>query len=261
MKKVLFPKEHGAWGMFLTSYMLGALIARDFNIPAILLAFAALCTFLLKQPIYIWLKKRSITETANARFWVITHAGIAALFAFPLIVIYHRWWLLPLGLVAFAFAFFSAWLQRRRMVRSVWGESLAIVQLTITAPATFYSLTGEFTSVAWKLWGLLILYYAGSIFYVKLKVMQYSYRPIEWRKKLKLGWPNVTYQVVILLIVSFGVFERFVPPLALVAFIPNSMKAFIGTFLVGESLRLKIIGWTELGFSTLYALLLTIALS
>jgi hypothetical protein len=253
------PKEHGAWGILLTSYVLGIAVVKGFNLPAMLIALAALSSFLLKQPIYLWLRRRFTAEASKARSWIIIYSGIAVLFSLPLVGFYQRWWLLPMGITAFISAFSAAWLQRKRLVRSIWGEFLAVVQLTMTAPATLYSITGEFTPVAWKLWGLLILYYTGSIFYVKLKVTQHTHRPIDWRKKLKLGWQNIAYQVMALLIVIFGVFERFVSPLALVAFVPNSLKALIGTFLVSESLRLKVIGWMEVGFSTLYALLLAIA--
>src|SRR5262249_32288215 len=118
--------------------------------------------------------------------------------------------------IAVAFTFF---LKKNRM-HSVAGELTGICGRTLTAPLTHYAATGRVQPLGFWLWGLCILYFASSVFYVKTIVAGFlSLRSKALGPSLIYRRICGAYHVGLLILLAGLVAVGKVPSLALVAFL------------------------------------------
>lgn len=223
------PREHGAWGILLIPFTTAVGVAGVWNLPVTLLLAGILCFYVARTS---YLKQ-------NYRWTAILLAGSAAC-TLPLLLIWKLWWLAAFGLVAAPLAF-------RKTERSVAMQLLAVIGLTLTAPAAWYVATGK---LDYRLWLLNALYFAGGVFYVKMHIAAAIQRRSS---KLRLGTATLAYYGA-LTVVSVMWW-----PVGL-AFVPATLRAVAGVARLSPVLRIKRLGWTEVVYSLIFAAILMITL-
>jgi hypothetical protein len=221
------PREHGAWGILLVPFATAAGISGTFNLPVSLLLVSVVSFFIARMS---FLKRQWK--------WVVLLLAVSAAAGAPLLFIWHRWWLIAFGVAAAPLAF-------RKTERHLALQLLAMTGLTLTAPATWYVATGNLDAMAWKLWLLNSLYFAGSFFFVKMHLAAAIQRTTNG---VRTG--TIVYHAALLpvLLVVAG-------PMTL-AFIPAIARALIGAWKLTPKLQIKRLAWNEVAYSILFGVLL-----
>ena len=267
------PKEHGSWAMFVVPLIIGfavaaqsaAQLAAYWPWRSILLIAAALGLFLIRFPIDTLIKtrKRPNTDRTWLIRWAIVYGLIAAVCGGWLIVIDQLYWLIPLSMVGAALLVYHWWLVERRKEMSVRGELAGIFGLALGAPLAYYVATGMLNGIALGLWIVNALYFGGTVFYIKLKVRQQPKEPAPDRisERLVKAKACLTYQSIVLTIVILLVARHDVSLLALLAFVPMTLKVVYGAtrWQDRKSLSLPRLGVIEMIHSVLFAVLIIAA--
>ena len=240
LTKPPLPREHGAWGILLIPFATAVGVSGVFDLKVALLLVSVLCFYVARTS---WLK-------GSAKWTTILLAGNVACVV-PLLFVWHLWWLTLFGAVAAPLAF-------RKTERSVAMQLLAVAGLTLTAPVAWYTATGELDTRAGLLWMLNALYFAGGVFYVKMHIAAALRRKafMSLAEKARQGILVLAYYtglVAVLLALTLGGVITF---WVLLAYAPVVLRAFVGVGRLGSTLRIKRLGWTEVAYSLVYAVVL-----
>jgi len=227
------PREHGAWGILLIPFATAVGVSGVFDLKVALLLASILCFFVARTS---YLKD-------NARW---TNLLLATSFAcvVPLLFLWQLWWLAAFGAVATPLAF-------RKTERSITMQLLAVCGLTLTAPAAWYTATLQIDRRAWLLWLLNALYFAGGVFYVKMHVAAAVGRKAfeSLLEKLRFGASVLVYYG------ALAILGVILWPVTL-AYAPVVVRAVAGVCRLSPTLRIKRLGWTEVGYSIAFAVIL-----
>jgi hypothetical protein len=257
--RLKLPKEHGAWAMLYVPLVAGALVAGSFSWRVVLIALAMTFIFIARESILAWWRaRRRGSDGRESLRTMIFYLGLAAASSAPLIFVSHLFWLAPLGLVAIALLAFNAEQGARREDRTVTGEMIAILGLTLTAPATYYVARAEWNAIALGLWALCALYFASSVFYVKLRVYSLNRRKEQARKQARVRCALYhAFLLASLLVLAFtGSLNLF----AIVAFAPVLARTFWQLIKPAAQLNLRRIGVLEIIYSLVFLIFITLGL-
>lgn len=225
------PREHGAWGMLLVPFAVGVAVGGVFDLKVALLLASTICVFLARAS---WIKRQFR--------WTGLLAALAAAAAAPLFWVWRLW-----GLAGFAAL--AAPLAVRPNSAALSMQLLAASGLSLTAPAGWYTATGRLEATAFGLWFWNSLYFAGGVLYVRLRLARGG--PV---------WPVLGFYAALLLFglawAAAGVISYGVP----VAFAPSAMRAIIGAGRLQRPLRVRRLGWSEMGHAVLFGALLAVAM-
>ena len=165
------PKEHGAWAMLYVPLAVGALVACRAPLRLLLLALSVTFFFIARESLLIWWRARGRgKQNDQAQRFMLSYLALAGLFGAPLLLVYHLYWFFALALGALMLLAINARQAVRHQDRTIGAEMMAIAGLTLTAPAAYYAASGTFDARGLSLWALCGLYFASSVFYVKLRV-------------------------------------------------------------------------------------------
>jgi hypothetical protein len=175
-KQYALPAEHGSWIWWLGPLFIGLAAGGQPDLDAVLLIFAALCAFLLRQPAMILVKsisgRRPKDDLRPALFWIAVYALIGALAVGALIASGHP----QVVLLAVPGVPVFAWhlrLVSRRAERGQMGiELVGAGVLALAAPAGYWVAGGADPRVPWILWVLAWLQAAASIVFIYLRLEQ-----------------------------------------------------------------------------------------
>jgi hypothetical protein len=171
----VWPREHGAWAMFLLPFFAGLAAAGELRWDAWAALAAILGTFLAQEPLLILLRQRYVwqerrEETANAVFtlaWLVPLwlASVALLF-----------WRLPwrplaaLGVLAAALTALRAACVLSRRQRFVALQLVEACGLSSTALLAFLAAQGALPPAAWLLWGVFSVHHAAALFVIRARL-------------------------------------------------------------------------------------------
>lgn len=183
-KQLVLPAEHGSWSWLLIPYFAGVLVAGGLNLPALLVLIGGLAGFLVRQPASTYMRIRAgrgrKADEPLAAFWSALFAFVA-LICFVGLLILGRvdllWLLVPMA--AILTLYLVAARQRRANMRSLWMELAGAVGLSVMAPAAYIAVTGNLSSIAWILWGLMAGQNVSSVFYVRARIADTHRRPVD----------------------------------------------------------------------------------
>ena len=251
------PKEHGAWAMLYVPFCMGLLVAGNLSWRVLWLGLSMTFVFIARESLLLWWRARSRGKEASptGRLTLI-YFGLAALFGAPLIVFDHLFGLLPMALLVIVLLGVNTLQAGQREDRTVLGESLAILGLTLTAPAAYYVARGRWETVALWLWALSALYFTSSIFYVKLRVLASSVRKEQARQRAwrycALYHSSLSVSLVVLALTSS------VDLFALIAFAPVLLRAFWSLLKPARQLNLRRIGVFEICYSLIFLIFMAL---
>ncbi len=257
------PREHGAWAMFVAPLLVGIGTARAINIPILLFSMTAFGFFLLRYPLMLAIKARSPVLKAEAVRWSALYAAIAGLAGIILFTLDPSLALIAMGAIGAASLAIYLWLASKRSEMSLAGEWIGVAGLVLGAPGAYFIATGKLNEVALALYVLNVLYFGGTIFYVKFRVREQPrlVRPEDsLMQRLWVGRATISYHVLTAALVAGMVAVGVAPALVVLAFIPMFCKAIGGVAAIPQRrLNMRRLGFVELGLTVYFALFLLAA--
>ncbi|MFQ6093894.1 MAG: hypothetical protein ACE5OR_14680 [bacterium] len=174
---------------------------------------------------------------------------------------YGLWPLLLIGLVGAILFILHTRMTLHRQERTIWGELLGILTLTITAPLAAYLSRGRLTGDAFALWLLNALYFAASVFYIKMRVTASTKGDglSSKRNRFALAKNCLAYLTILALIVAILIFAEWVPALVILAFVPMMAHTAWSIGTLRPKLEIKKQGFMQVGLSLIYAALMIIS--
>ena len=244
--RLKLPKEHGAWAMLYVPFAVGTLVAWTMSLRLLLLLLSVTFVFIARESLLAWWRSRSRErEDLKARRFMITYLLLAALFGMPMLVVYKLYWLAPIAVATLVLMSINAQQSVRREDRTIGGEMMAIAGLTLTAPAAYYVSLGAFDGTALWLWALCAVYFASSVFYVKLRVHTINPRCALYHSILLIS---------LLLLAITGSLNAS----AIAAFSPVLIRSFWYLARPVRQINLRRVGWLEIVFSVVFLIFTTL---
>jgi hypothetical protein len=261
-RALIFPREHGAWGLLLVPIVTGAGVAFHHAsqiFPLILLLTAALALFWLRTPLESLLgtsamRAQTLEESHTLRSAVVLLAGIAAVALAGLLWAGRNVDLWPLGAAVAAAFILQAVLKKLSRRTRMLSEMIGAIGLTAAAPAAYYVIAGEFNSTAWTLWFANLLFAGDQIHYVQLRI--HSAKIQGFRAKLAHGWRFALGQALMTAMITLACMARLMPPIASLAFAPLLFRGWFYFIHEPTQLVVRRLGWSELKHATAFCVLL-----
>ncbi len=256
----VLPREHGGWAVVFTPMIVACVATRAVSWEALALAVASLAAYLSYDPLNTLIRGlnggMSPDRLNPSRVW----APVYLLLAFvPTVwLVAEGFYLLlifgVIGLCLFALNF----LITRRAPNSVLRDLSAIAGLSLTCPSMYYVLRGVLDRTAIILSTLVLLFFAGNIFYVHMKVdslrLKKSYIPLTGR--LYLGrWTLLLYGVSLFAVVYLAA-RSYVSLAEIISFLPMTAHVIVGTVKLNSNVRFRNLGFLLLAQSLVFGLLL-----
>lgn len=193
-KQIFLPQDHGSWVFIFSPLLIGLFAGGRFSIASAYLVIAALCAFLIRQPLTMAVKayagRRAKTDVPAARFWILVYGFIIV---FSLLGLIRTGYLFILYLAvpsAPVFAWHLWLVSRREERRQVNVEIIATGVLSLIAPAAYWVGIGRYDPAGWWLWILTWLQSAASIVYAYLRLEQRSLPDLPERASMwRMGRP------------------------------------------------------------------------
>lgn len=256
------PHEHGAWAMLYAPLLITVVVLGRYELSVWLFLIATTAIFLAHEPLAVLVKlnpKRPSSPQVfrESKWWLAIYSAIATAATLPLLLLYQRWLLAPFGVVLLVLLSAHIYLASRREERSIGGEFLGVISLTLTAPGAYYVVTGSIDSFCLLLWILNIVYFTSSIFYVKMRVSRFAKK----KDANALTWQCVMYHVLLTISIGLLVKTNWITGIAALAFIPLIIRTFVGIKEERGKLNLKRIGIAESVYTLLFVILLAWGLS
>lgn len=246
------PSEPGPWAMSLTAMAVG-IGSAGVSWASLFFVLSAISLFLLREPLQA-LGRGKFGRRQG--LWAFIYLALALLFAVPLLL-WGRWFILPLGAVAGLSLLGHILLVRHRKERAWWGELVGIGGLSLGAWGTYYATLGVLNGKGAFLGLLVFLYLGSSVFFVKMMVRRKGECPL--RKRLRLGRDVLLYQALLWPLLLGLVLGGLVPLWTLLAYIPLAFKVFLAVFAGFRPSSIKALGKQEVAYSTLFAVILVLA--
>jgi hypothetical protein len=245
------PKEHGAWVMLYVPFVLGVAVAGRVNWPVFLLLFSATAVFISRESLLVyWRARAREREAAEAGRTLLLYLALAAAFGSPLIFAFNLFWLIPLGLVGATLLLINGNQAARMEERGTAGEIMAIVGLTMTAPAAYYAASGRWEMATFRLWLLSALYMASSVFYIKLRV--YRLNPRKQAEQRQAWRSCAFYHSFLIVALPALIFGGGLRLFAFIAFAPALVRTFWGMFAPKSRVNLMRAGILEIVYSLVF---------
>lgn len=251
------PKEHGAWAMVYVPFAIGALVAGSFSLRVALAGLAVTFLFISRESLLLWWRARSRGQKGiEPRKIMLIYMGAAAAAGLPLIIYYKLFWLAPLGMLTLALLVFNAQQALKREDRSISGETMAILGMTLSAPTAYYAACGSWDGTALWLWAMCALYFTSSIFYVKLRVYSLNRRRKQAERN---SWRMcAVYHLFLLTALTIFAITGSLNLSALIAFAPALARSFWQLAKPAADLNLRLIGVMEIVYSLVFLVFITI---
>jgi len=243
--------------MLYVPFVMGILVAGSLSGRVLLLGLAMTFVFIARESLLIWWRARQRGRgSGGARALMLVYFGLAALAGTPLMIFHHLSWLIPLGLLVMVLLAVNTLQAGQREDRTVLGESLAILGLTLAAPAAHYVARGRWEVVAFWLWALSALYFASSIFYVKLRVLALSPRKEQARQRA--WWHCACYHAFLLVSLFALAVTGNIHLFALIAFAPVLARALWSLMRPAGQSNLRRVGVLEICYSLVFLVFMTL---
>lgn len=259
-RQIFLPQDHGSWVFIFSPLFIGLFAAGRFTTASLSLVIAAVCAFLIRQPVTMAIKvyagRRPKADLPAARFWVFVYGLIITIALLVLIVsgfMYILYLAVP-GVPVFAW---HLWLvSKREERRQVNVEVIATGVLSLVAPAAYWVGTGHYDPTGWWLWVLTWFQSAASIVYAYLRLEQRELGNVPSRAEMwKMGWRAFAYTIFNLASsLSLGLFAV-LPRFLFLSYLVQWVETLWGIFHPAVGWKPTRIGIRQFIVSTLWTIL------
>jgi len=166
MKKGYVPSQHGAWAMLLIPFLFGMLAAKPAALHA-LLFLGWLLVYLCSYPLLQWIRTRKwqvYGKPLTVYGSLLLPIGVA-LFALRPALIGMALLFIPLFVV-------NGYYARRNRERSLVNDLAAVMQFSLIVFVAYQVGGGSNWRLAGELFGFSVLYFTGTVFYVKTMIRE-----------------------------------------------------------------------------------------
>lgn len=253
------PREHGAWGMLGVSFFAGVLIAGRPGWPTLGLAFAAFLAFSSRESLLqsFRLRARGRSTGASGRL-ALAKLSLMAVAGLLLFVVGHLWGLLAPALLAGLLGVVHLRQALAGQERTLSGQLVAIAAISLAAPSAHYVARGTWELQAVAIWLLCCIYFASSVFYLKVRVGSVSAKRQQALPRVRRHCAAYHFFLG-LLVLTLAVRTPLGPPLAL-AYVAVLARATWYLLRPGKTLNLKQIGYLEVAYSMVFLAFLVVAM-
>ena len=137
------------------------------------------------------------------------------------------------------------------------AQMVGVLGLTCTAPAAYYVATGRLDTNALALWAANWIFAGDQIHFVQLRI--HAARAATFHEKWTAGWTFFVIQILLLPVFAVARHFRWIPALAIVAFVPVLVRGIAWFFRGPETLQIRSLGWSEMKQGILFGMLLAAA--
>ncbi|MBI4787098.1 MAG: YwiC-like family protein [Chloroflexi bacterium] len=256
------PREHGAWPMFAVPVLVGIGAAGAWSVSVILFALTAFGFFLLRYPLMLAVKSRAREARLDALRWSAIYGSATVVLGAALILVSQQWLLVPIGALGFVSLVVYLWHVAHRAEMTAVGEWLGIAGLALGAPGAYLVGTGTLDGTALALYLLDVLYFGGTVFYIKFKVREQprlAKSDARWLARLWAGRVTLAYHAMVIALVALFAMLGMLPALAVIAFVPMVCKAIGGVMTQPARLNIRRLGFIELGLTVVFAVVVLAA--
>jgi len=252
LRSLVFPREHGAWGILLVPLVTGAWIGFETGrgiLPLLLFLVACLALFCLRTPAEIWLEPSPLraqrpAERQAVLYSIFAYAALATVAVAYLLGHDRAYGLLILGAVVGALFIAQALLKKLGRPTRMTAQLIGSLGLTSTAAGAYYVVTGRLDSQAWVLWGANWLFAANQIQFVQLRI--HSARAAGLAEKFARGRIFLAAQFLTLILLVAAWRAGGLPGAAALAFAPALIRGFLWFLRRPAPLEIYRLGYGEL---------------
>jgi hypothetical protein len=265
-RSLIFPREHGAWGILLVPLATGAavgLLAGGDAWPLAPLSMAALALFWLRTPIESWVGSTPIRPRTPEEAAVVRNA-VLVLSLVSLAALAWLFWdgrnlrLLSIAAAAGAAFLGQALLKRASRKARTAAQIVGAAGLTAAAPAAYSVVTGGLAVAAWTVWIANLLFAANQIVFVQLRIR--AAQAVDTGEKLALGRGFLAGQIVLMALLGLACATHLFRWYAATAFVPVLLRGFAWFLWRPERLAIHALGKSELLHAGAFAVLLVVGL-
>lgn len=258
----LLPREHGAWAMFGAPLLMGVAVAEKINGSVLLFAVVALGFYLGRYPLMLVVKNRAPKNRGEAITWSAIYGLLTLTCGAILLFVSQLWLWIPLGLLGALSLAIYLWLASRREEMTTLGEWLGIAGLALGAPGAYLAATGSLDEKALALYVLNLLYFGGTVLYIKFKVREQPKMVLpttDFPARLWAGRMTMIYHALVFIGFGISAWQGWVPALVALAFGLPFCKALNGVLTRPARLNLPRLGLIELIFTGAFAVVVVLA--
>lgn len=263
---LVFPREHGAWGILLVPLVTGAWVGYASGgteiAPLVAFTVAALTLFLLRTPVESWLgttplKAQTPVERQAVLGFILGYSAIALGALALLFIMLPDKGLLALGGIAAGAFLAQAWVRRWGRAARMPAQIAGAVGLTSTAAGAYFAATGRLDATAAMLWMINWLFAGNQIHYVQLRLQ--AARVEDRRQKLARGRNFLVGQFVLLTLLLNALWVGWITAGIAVAFVPVLARGLAWFGQRPAPLAVHRLGFTELAHNLAFGALLIAA--
>jgi hypothetical protein len=162
----VFSPEHGGYVALAISFLIGTVASGTWTLATVLALVCAFFAFQAEHPFAVQLKQRRHLKP-RLLIWGSLYAVFAGAIAVYLGLQSPVLWWVYFGAILAAISDSIAIVIRQR--RSLLSEAIAFAAICLSAPLAHGATVGTIPIEIWGLWGLTSLFFASSIFTVKLR--------------------------------------------------------------------------------------------
>lgn len=249
---VPFTKEHGAYGMAITTFVIGSAIGGGFGIYTLSTIVGIILLIMAKYPIQMLFQKRSIDRKLKRRFvfWGLIFIYSGFLLLLPLFrnLSGRAVLLIIISPILHATFYFLTMLFKRD--RTIFAEVLGISALSSSGVFGYYASGGEDVQLSMFIWMLALLYYTASIFKVRSLLMK---EEKNFYRRLSFAYP-----IFCVIIVSGFAIINLIQFCVLFSLLPLAENILV-QFRSGK-IDIRRTGWIEVVKSAVFGIILTFTL-
>jgi hypothetical protein len=246
--------------MWLVPAVMSIVLAGTWYWSILLILLGFLLIFLSHQPTIRAMRRWNYRHVLdrNSTNWAIVLGGSGISLLGTLFIYYRLWSAMLLGFVVAVTLLIHLRMTLNKKHMSIPGEIIGVLGLTASAPLIYLYLHGILDVRGWVLWAINILYFSGSIFYVKLKL---RYQPAneepQFMFKLQSGLPLILYTIFVFIFMITVTAIRDYSWYFVVAFMPFLAKISTGIvkWNTRQDLKAWRIGLNEIIHAVLFAIL------
>ena len=259
----IIPKEHGAWAILLAPFLAGTFAKGKPGIPTILLLICVISLYLLRVCGEFYLsnlikKKESFQNLKSFSFYAFSNFALSLFTVIFLLFYFKLWNLLLLGFMAFLLFGLYYVLPFKNNYSRMSQQFIAILGLTLTAPAAYYVASGTWDYDTFLLWILNVIFFNLGFLYVHNRIDLYKKRTQVFKLSEKLWFSRnlVVAWCFSLLIFCALFFAGLIKPVFFLTLLPITIQIVAGLFFNKKELKIKKMGYSLVGQDILFLAIL-----
>lgn len=256
------PKQHGAWSILISCYILGIFVGGSIGPNGIILLVSLMFGYLARHTWNAYQRtKRGSERRKEVLMWAVVDSLIVLGTGGYLVTIGGLWNLLGLGAIALFLGALTLLLSQRGMEFTAGGEVMGILGLCLAAPAAEYVATGSASMRTVGLYILSLLFFCGSVYHVRYLVRSKKASQGILSQRMKHGWMSIFYHILALAVVVYlSAVISVLPSLAPVALVPVTIKAlYVVAHRYETPLQVRQIGYREVAHTIIFVVLAGLA--